>query len=57
MAEKLDAMKYHDAAAFVFDVRLIFDNARRYNPPKHPVHVAATKLSKVCWGCHTAGRK
>lgn len=40
-------MKYHDAGAFVSDVRLIFDNARKYNPPKHPIHVAATKLAKV----------
>lgn len=40
-------MKYNDAGAFVSDVRLIFDNARKYNPPKHPIHVAATKLSKV----------
>lgn len=47
VAETLDAMKYHDAGAFVSDVRLIFDNARKYNPPKHPIHVAATKLSKV----------
>ncbi|CAN0083369.1 unnamed protein product, partial [Laminaria digitata] len=31
VAETLDAMKYHDAGAFVADVRLIFDNARRYN--------------------------
>ena len=52
VAETLDAMKYHDAGAFVADVRLIFDNARRYNPPKHPIHVAACKLSKVrCRGC------
>lgn len=47
MAETLDAMKYHDAGAFVSDVRLIFDNARKYNPPKHPIHVAASKLAKV----------
>lgn len=47
VAETLDAMKYHDAGAFVQDVRLIFDNARKYNPPKHPIHVAASKLSKV----------
>ncbi|CAN0474742.1 unnamed protein product, partial [Hapterophycus canaliculatus] len=40
-------MKYHDAGAFVSDVRLIFDNARKYNPPKHPIHVAAAKLAKV----------
>ncbi|CAN0156455.1 unnamed protein product, partial [Ectocarpus fasciculatus] len=47
VAETLDAMKYHDAGAFVSDVRLIFDNARKYNPPKHPIHVAAAKLAKV----------
>lgn len=40
-------MQYHDAGAFVADVRLIFENAKKYNPPKHPIHVAATKLSKV----------
>lgn len=50
VAETLDAMKYHDAGAFVQDVRLIFDNARKYNPPKHPIHVAASKLSKVGFG-------
>lgn len=47
VAETLDAMKYHDAGAFVADVRLIFDNAKRYNPPKHPIHAAACKLAKV----------
>lgn len=47
MAETLDAMKYHDAGAFVSDVRLIFENAKKYNPPKHPIHVAASKLTKV----------
>ncbi|CAM9662459.1 unnamed protein product [Sphacelaria rigidula] len=47
VAETLDRMQYHDAGAFVADVRLIFDNARKYNPPKHPIHVAASKLSKV----------
>lgn len=51
VAETLDAMKYNDAGAFVSDVRLIFDNARKYNPPKHPIHVAATKLSKVRARC------
>lgn len=47
VAEALDRMQYHDAGAFVADIRLIFDNARKYNPPKHPIHVAAVKLSKV----------
>lgn len=47
MAETLDSMKYHDAGAFVSDVRLIFENAKKYNPPKHPIHVAASKLTKV----------
>lgn len=40
-------MQYHDAGAFVSDVRLIFENAKKYNPPKHPIHIAAAKLSKV----------
>ncbi|CAM9873566.1 unnamed protein product [Ectocarpus sp. 4 AP-2014] len=57
VAETLDAMKYHDAAAFVSDVRLIFDNARKYNPPKHPIHVAASKLAKrsIPWAFDAIG--
>lgn len=47
MAENLDGMKYHDAGGFVADVRLIFENAKQYNPSKHPIHLAAVKLSKV----------
>lgn len=30
-----------DRAAFAADVRLVFDNAMTYNPPAHPVHIAA----------------
>ncbi|CAM9145756.1 unnamed protein product [Ectocarpus sp. 12 AP-2014] len=57
VAETLDSMKYHDAGAFVSDVRLIFDNARKYNPPKHPIHVAASKLAKrsIPWAFDAIG--
>ncbi|CAM9502458.1 unnamed protein product [Chrysoparadoxa australica] len=45
VASKLDAGKYSTAGAFVEDLRLVFANAMRYNPPKHPVHSYARSIS------------
>lgn len=37
-------IEYDSFSAFEKDVRLIFQNARKYNPPKHPVRLAADEL-------------
>jgi hypothetical protein len=41
---KLLAGVYGSADAFVADMRLVFDNAKTYNPPDHDVHKMAVQL-------------
>lgn len=41
---KLYSNVYHSHIQVAKDIRLTFDNAMRYNPPKHPVHEAASAL-------------
>ncbi|XP_033831967.1 bromodomain-containing protein 3-like [Periophthalmus magnuspinnatus] len=45
--QKMDARQYPDAQAFAADVRLIFSNCYKYNPPTHDVVAKARKLQGV----------
>ncbi|KAM3600115.1 uncharacterized protein V6R79_017996 [Siganus canaliculatus] len=42
--KKMDGSQYQDAQSFAADVRLIFSNCYKYNPPSHPVVTLAKKL-------------
>lgn len=44
--EKLRTNQYITVFDFAEDVRLIFENAKRFNPPGHPVHLNADSLLK-----------
>ena len=44
VATQLQAKRYATPDRVVADVRLVFRNASRYNPPGHPVHEAARTL-------------
>ncbi|KAK2720517.1 bromodomain-containing protein 3-like [Artemia franciscana] len=43
----LDRGEYKSAAEFAADVRLVFSNCYRYNPPEHDVVTMARKLQEV----------
>ncbi|TTL72960.1 Bromodomain-containing protein 4 [Bagarius yarrelli] len=45
--EKLDNRQYRDAQEYAADVRLMFSNCYKYNPPDHEVVVMARKLQDV----------
>ncbi|XP_029473541.1 bromodomain testis-specific protein isoform X2 [Rhinatrema bivittatum] len=45
--EKMDNRKYKDAHEFAADVRLMFMNCYKYNPPEHEVVTMARKLQDV----------
>lgn len=45
--KKLDGGEYQNAQGFAADVRLIFSNCYKYNPPQHDVVTKARKL-QVC---------
>ncbi|XP_036423380.1 bromodomain-containing protein 4 isoform X2 [Colossoma macropomum] len=45
--EKLDSRQYRDAQEFAADVRLMFSNCYKYNPPDHEVVAMARKLQDV----------
>lgn len=45
--KKLDNRQYRDAQEFAADVRLMFSNCYKYNPPDHDVVAMARKL-QVC---------
>ncbi|KAF7648567.1 hypothetical protein LDENG_00154760 [Lucifuga dentata] len=44
---KMDRREYQDAQGFAADIRLIFSNCYKYNPPDHPVVIGARKLQGV----------
>ena len=50
---KLAANDYDGPEAFANDVRLIFNNCYKYNPPDHDVVLMARKLSEVSDDCIT----
>jgi hypothetical protein len=33
------SMKYHSGEEVEADINLVFDNAIKYNPPGHPIHM------------------
>uniref|UniRef100_A0A8C2JB13 Bromodomain, testis-specific n=1 Tax=Cyprinus carpio TaxID=7962 RepID=A0A8C2JB13_CYPCA len=45
--KKMEAREYTDALQFAADVRLMFSNRYKYNPPSHEVVVMARKLQDV----------
>ncbi|XP_078145529.1 bromodomain-containing protein 3-like [Centroberyx gerrardi] len=45
--KKMDGREYQDAQGFAADVRLIFSNCYKYNPPDHDVVARARKLQGV----------
>ncbi|KTF80908.1 hypothetical protein cypCar_00012656 [Cyprinus carpio] len=45
--KKMEAREYTDALQFAADVRLMFSNCYKYNPPSHEVVVMARKLQDV----------
>lgn len=47
MKQKMDNRAYKTAAEFAADVRLIFTNCYKYNPPDHDVVAMARKLQDV----------
>lgn len=47
MKKKLDNRQYRDAQEFAADVRLMFSNCYKYNPPDHDVVAMARKLQDV----------
>ena len=44
---KMDGREYKTAQEFASDVRLIFTNCYKYNPPDHDVVAMARKLQDV----------
>ncbi|KAG7457596.1 hypothetical protein MATL_G00228910 [Megalops atlanticus] len=44
---KMDSREYRDAQQFAADVRLMFSNCYKYNPPDHDVVAMARKLQDV----------
>lgn len=44
---KMDKREYNSASEFAADVRLIFTNCYKYNPPDHDVVAMAKKLQDV----------
>ncbi|XP_070792274.1 bromodomain-containing protein 2 isoform X1 [Pituophis catenifer annectens] len=44
---KMENREYHDAQEFASDVRLMFSNCYKYNPPDHDVVAMARKLQDV----------
>ncbi|XP_066436361.1 bromodomain-containing protein 3 isoform X2 [Eleutherodactylus coqui] len=45
--KKMDGRDYMDAQAFAADIRLMFSNCYKYNPPDHEVVAMARKLQDV----------
>ncbi|XP_060746291.1 bromodomain-containing protein 3a isoform X2 [Tachysurus vachellii] len=45
--KKMDAREYPDAQSFASDVRLMFSNCYKYNPPDHEVVAMARKLQDM----------
>ncbi|XP_063000876.1 bromodomain-containing protein 3 isoform X2 [Elgaria multicarinata webbii] len=45
--KKMDGREYQDAQGFAADIRLMFSNCYKYNPPDHEVVAMARKLQDV----------
>lgn len=48
LQKKMDSREYPDAQGFAADIRLMFSNCYKYNPPDHEVVAMARKL-QVTW--------
>jgi len=46
IAAGLASMKYHSGEEVEADINLVFDNAIKYNPPGHPIHMQAAGLAR-----------
>lgn len=44
LQRKMDHREYRDALQFAADIRLMFSNCYKYNPPDHDVVAMARKL-------------
>lgn len=44
LQKKMDSREYQDAQGFAADIRLMFSNCYKYNPPDHEVVAMARKL-------------
>lgn len=44
LQRKMDSREYPDAQGFAADIRLMFSNCYKYNPPDHEVVAMARKL-------------
>lgn len=55
MQRKMENREYHDAQEFASDVRLMFSNCYKYNPPDHDVVAMARKLQVSGWALQLAG--
>lgn len=42
--KKMENREFHDAQEFAADIRLMFSNCYKYNPPDHDVVAMARKL-------------
>lgn len=47
LQKKMDNRQYRDAQEFAADVRLMFSNCYKYNPPDHDVVAMARKLQVI----------
>nr|XP_020737721.1 bromodomain-containing protein 3-like [Odocoileus virginianus texanus] len=47
LQKKMDSREYPDAQGFAADIRLMFSNCYKYNPPDHEVVAMARKLQDV----------
>lgn len=45
--KKMDSRQYRDAQEFAADVRLMFSNCYKYNPPDHDVVSMARNLQVI----------
>lgn len=45
----MDNREYKDANVFAADVRMMFTNCYKYNPPEHDVVKMCMKLQVSCW--------
>ena len=47
LQRKMDSREYPDAQGFAADIRLMFSNCYKYNPPDHEVVAMARKLQVI----------
>ena len=40
-------MRYESGEEVEADIKLVFDNALKYNPPGHPIHMQVSRLPRA----------